>query len=255
MPALCAGDRNRARNSFWARVAWAEAAANPGAMSPQEITDIARHYASAGAWDRFHVKQRLRFFPHDVLLPHLPERGSLLDIGCGFGLLGWYLAGQRPGLSYYGADIDVHKVELAKASFAARPNATSTVHLHAGDVMQWAERPASFTVVAILDVLLLLPMELQREMFEFACRSLDPGPEARLVLKIQPFMRGKALVRTWIQENIMVNILRKTKTSGALHFRQDPALYVGWGKEHGFSTQEIELPTYPPSTLLVMRRG
>jgi SAM-dependent methyltransferase len=224
-------------------------------LSPHEITEIAGHYATAGAWDRFHVKQRLRFFPHGVLLPHLPQQGSLLDIGCGFGLLGWYLARERPHLAYYGADIDAHKVELARASFAARPQGAPVVHLHAGDVLRWAERPSDFTVVAILDVLLLLPLGLQREMFEFACRSLARVPEARLILKIQPFMRGTALLRTWIQENIMVNILRKTKTSGALHFRQDPALYVGWGREHGLVCEEVEVPTYPPSTLLVLRRA
>jgi 2-polyprenyl-3-methyl-5-hydroxy-6-metoxy-1,4-benzoquinol methylase len=223
-------------------------------MSPEEIADITGHYASAGAWDRFHVKQRLRFFPHSVLLPHLPEQGNLLDIGCGFGLLGWYLARERPGVAYYGADIDTHKIELARASFARRRGATNDVHLHAGDVIRWAERPSEFTVVCILDVLLLLPMELQREMFAFACRSLAPGAEARLLLKIQPYMRGTALLRTWIQENIMVNILRKTKTSGALHFRQDPVLYVGWGREHGLVCEEVEVPTYPPSTLLVFRR-
>jgi 2-polyprenyl-3-methyl-5-hydroxy-6-metoxy-1,4-benzoquinol methylase len=222
-------------------------------LSPEDIAQIAGHYASAGAWDRFHVKQRLRFFPHDVLLPHLPQQGSLLDIGCGFGLLGWFLARERPRLVYYGADIDTHKVELARASFTGRAGARN-VHLYAGDVLTWSERPERFSVVAILDVLLLLPMELQRQMFEFACRVLEDGPDARIVLKVQPYMRGRALLRTFIQENIMVNLLRKTKTSGALHFRQDPALYARWGEEHGLYCNEIAVPTYPPSTLLVLGR-
>jgi SAM-dependent methyltransferase len=223
-------------------------------LDREQIARIAAHYASGSAWERFHVHQRLRFFPHDVLLPFLPGTGTVLDIGCGFGLLAWYLTEHRPALTYYGADIDARKIALARASFARRPGLLDPARLHLGDVRQWGERPRELTVVAMLDVLLLLPLSMQREFFDFACRSLSHGANARLLLKIQPMLRGTAHLRTWLQETMMVRILRKTKTSGALFFRQDPRLYAAWGSEHGLACEEHSVPTYPPSILLVLRR-
>ncbi len=223
-------------------------------MQQEEIARITRRYASGSAWDRFHVKHRLRFLPHELLLPFLPTSGSVLDIGCGFGLFGWFLAEHRPGLDYYGADIDARKLELGQRSFADHYAGPRAMQLHAGDVRDWRERPAQFKTVALLDVLLLLPMQLQRELFEFACQSLEKSDDAVILLKIQPWLRGMAHLRTFIQETIMVRVLRKTKTSGALFLRQDPALYEGWARELGFECERVDVPAYPPSLLLVLRR-
>lgn len=223
-------------------------------LDAQEITRITERYAFAPAWDRFHVRHRLRFFPHDVLLPFLPEIGSVLDIGCGFALLGWYLAEHRPNLRYYGSDIDQRKIDLARAALERHLEHAKNIELYGGDARSWPGRPGKFTVVALLDVLLLLPMNLQREMFAFACSALETGSGAKVILKVQPMMRGIPYLRTLVQETIMVRILRKTKSSGALHLRQDPNVYAAWGREHGLSCREVEVPTYPPSTLLVLER-
>ena len=86
-------------------------------MNPQLIERITARYQTASAWDRFHVRQRLRLGGYEQLLPFFPESGTVLDIGCGFGLLGWYLAETRPGLEYYGADVDARKIAVARAAF------------------------------------------------------------------------------------------------------------------------------------------
>jgi hypothetical protein len=59
--------------------------------------------------------------------------------------------------------------------------------------------------------------------------------------------------RTWLQESLMVKVLRKTRSSGAIFASQDPALYARWGQERGLDCQEVPMPTTPPSTLLVLR--
>lgn len=215
---------------------------------------IAAHYDFAGAWDRFHVRNRLRLCPHEAMMPLFPSAGSVLDIGCGFGLLGWYLREVRPGVRYYGSDIDAHKIELARESFRRHAPEVSADHFCAADVRTFGDRPAQFTVVTIFDVLLFIPLSLQWELFNFACDVLEPGPEARLMLKILPPLRGAERYRTWLQESIMVHVLRKTKSSGALYASQDPALYTAWGKERGLVSEEVVLPSHPPSTLLVLRR-
>lgn len=223
-------------------------------MNPESLARIASRYSTAGAWDRFHVKHRLRLCPHDALLPYLPNAGNVLDIGCGFGLLGLYLQETRPALTYYGADIDERKIALARAAFAARTTGPKPEQLFAGDVLNWRDRPSTFRVVTILDVLLLMPVELQKRLFDFSCSVLDHEPDAALLLKILPSLHGAARYRTWVQENIMVRVLRKTRSSGALFTTQDPALYESWGRAQGLVSEEVVMPTTPPSSLLVLRR-
>jgi 2-polyprenyl-3-methyl-5-hydroxy-6-metoxy-1,4-benzoquinol methylase len=222
-------------------------------MTPERIDRIAARYPFAGAWDRFHLRHRLRVCPFDELLPFLPETGQLLDIGCGFGLLGWLLAEARPGLDYWGTDVDGRKIQLARSAFAQHPAGNKATHLHAGEALGWAETPARFTVITILDVLYLLPLPLQKQLFDDACTHLARTPEAALLLKILPAFRGADRWRTWLQESLMVKVLRKTRSSGAIFASQDPALYARWGEQQGLECRETAMPTTPPSTLLVLR--
>lgn len=222
-------------------------------MTPEVIDRIAARYPFAGAWDRFHLRHRLKVCPFDALLPYLPERGALLDIGCGHGLLGWLLAEARPALDYWGADVDGHKIQLGRSAFAAHPAGNLASHLHAGEVGSWAERPAQFTAITILDVLYLLPLPLQKQLFDLSCSLLARTPGAALLLKILPVMGRADRWRTFVQESLMVRVLRKTRSSGAIFASQDPALYARWGQEQGLDCQEVPMPTTPPSTLLVLR--
>jgi SAM-dependent methyltransferase len=221
------------------------------ALEATRIEDVASRYASAGTWDRFHIRQRLLRCPHEPILPYLPHHGRLLDIGCGFGLLGWYLRAQRPSVEYFGTDIDAHKVSLAREAFAE--NASTASHFYLGDVRDWRERPETFHVVTIFDVLLLMPTELQRAIFDFSCDVLDSAPGSRILLKILPRLSGLPRYRTWLQENIMVNVLKKTASSGALQTSQDPAMFERWGRERGLSCREIPMQTHPASVLLVLQ--
>lgn len=221
------------------------------------VARIAARYDFASRWDRFHVRHRLALCPYETLLPHLPTSGTVLDIGCGFGLLGQFLAETRPQLHYAGADVDGRKIAVARRSFESRSSKASASRgplLFSGDVRTWTDRPAFFSAVLLLDVLYVVPEPLQKALLDFASRVLAPGPEAALVLKILPPLRGKARWRTFVQESIMIHLLRKTRSSGALFSSQDPGLYAGWGRALGFSCQQVDPHTHPPSVLLVFRR-
>ncbi len=224
-------------------------------MKADLIARIAARYPSGSMWDRFHLKQRLRACPYEQLLPYFPDSGNVLDIGCGFGLLGWFLAETRPGLEYFGVDVDARKIELAKLAFERHPSGSKAAHLHAGDIASWENRPPHFAVIAVLDVLYLLPIPLQRRVVDEACLLLDKQPDAVLLLKILPPFRGPSRFRTWIQESLMVRVLRKTRSSGALFTSQDPRLYADWARARGLDCREIVLPTSPASILLVLRPG
>lgn len=56
-----------------------------------------------------------------MILRFLPERGRLLDVGCGAGLLDEAIAKRRPELQIVGVDIDERSIHLAQQHCAA-PN-------------------------------------------------------------------------------------------------------------------------------------
>ena len=49
------------------------------------------------------------------ILPHIPQRASVLDVGCGNGRLALLLDRERPGATYLGVDAVPELVELARA--------------------------------------------------------------------------------------------------------------------------------------------
>jgi hypothetical protein len=62
------------------------------------VSAILDRYPHGSALQRWHMRGRIRLCPYDALPRHLTGEDSLLDIGCGFGHLAWYLASAKPGL-------------------------------------------------------------------------------------------------------------------------------------------------------------
>ena len=53
-------------------------------------------------------------FPFPALLPYAPATGLAVDLGCGHGLLPFFLATERPALRLLGSDPDGQKIGLAQ---------------------------------------------------------------------------------------------------------------------------------------------
>ena len=60
-------------------------------------------------WGRFWIL-RQRFL--DEIGQYLPERGRVLDLGCGFGLFSLYYASVRPGLRLEGFDRNPRRIAM-----------------------------------------------------------------------------------------------------------------------------------------------
>jgi 2-polyprenyl-3-methyl-5-hydroxy-6-metoxy-1,4-benzoquinol methylase len=63
------------------------------------------------------VIMRQRFL--DEIGQYLPERGHVLDVGCGFGLFALYYASRNPALRIHGLDLNERRVAYAKRAAAA----------------------------------------------------------------------------------------------------------------------------------------
>jgi SAM-dependent methyltransferase len=234
-----------------------------GGRLDNTISDrILSHYPHASRLQRWHMRGRLRLCPYAALLKHLRGAENLLDIGCGFGHLAWYLAESGSRLRYHGSDIDVRKIDLALGSLAgnaiggdgdAGGDRTPPV-FHAGEIQGLSGLPDHFGNIVLLDVLYLMPWELQTRVLAWALQRLSPGTESALIVKTMDRAEGFSGFRTVAEEWIMVKLLRRTLSSGTLNGIRSFAAYADFAAAHGFRCDIEALPTFNPSSILRFHR-
>lgn len=103
---------------------------------------------------------------------YLPERGRILDLGCGFGLFSLYFASQEPGRSLLGVDIDERRISYARKS--ARDLKLDNVSYAIGNVLD-PVGDGSFDAIYTLDMIHHLPRETVPGFLEGLRDLLEPG--------------------------------------------------------------------------------
>lgn len=161
-------------------------------------------YSAAPPAVRLHVRVRWATCPFRAVAAQLPAAGSLLDVGCGHGLLSLYLALSGAGRMVTGIDVDKDKLAAARAA-AAGAGLAATFQPVAG--RELPEGP--WEGIAIVDVLYLLDPSDQRSLLRSCAERLAPGG-VLAVKEMAPVPRWKA---TWnhMQETASVRILRITE--------------------------------------------
>jgi 2-polyprenyl-6-hydroxyphenyl methylase/3-demethylubiquinone-9 3-methyltransferase len=157
---------------------------------------------------------------------------TLLDVGCGHGVLAALLLHDHPERRVVGIDPDERKIEWARESVGRDARAefrACTIEALA------ASQPASFDCVFIADVLCLIARDEWAPLLEASRRLLRPG--GRLVLKdAENDGSWRATKAIW-QERLMVHVLRRT-VSSAIGFatRAELASYLA---RAGFVVDEV----------------
>jgi 2-polyprenyl-6-hydroxyphenyl methylase/3-demethylubiquinone-9 3-methyltransferase len=181
--------------------------------------------------ERLFVRGRLASAPLAELAARARET-ALLDVGCGHGVLIALLAAGHPERRIVGIDPDVRKIGWARASVGRMPN----VELKACTIEALAdERPAAFDTVLVADVLYLLSADAWRPFLDAAYRLLVPG--GRLVLKEAEDDGSWRVTKALLQEKLMVHLLRRTHSSGAVGFAPR-AVLAGALTAAGFAIDE-----------------
>lgn len=162
--------------------------------------------------ERLFVRGRLASAPLLEVARRAPP-GRVADLGCGHGLLVALLAVDRPDRTVVGVDPDPRKIDWAKASVGKLPN----VALEVATVEQLAARaPGSFDGAVVCDVLYLLPQDAWRGFLSSVHALLKPG--GRLLLKEAEADGSWRYLKCVAQERLMVQLLRRTRSSGGLGF-------------------------------------
>jgi cyclopropane fatty-acyl-phospholipid synthase-like methyltransferase len=162
--------------------------------------------------ERLFVRGRLASAPLHELAARA-EGPMLLDVGCGHGALVALLAAGRPDRRVVGIDPDARKTDWAQRSVGRCDNVeilACTIEALA------AERAGAFDTVLVADVLYLLEPAAWLPFLGAAHALLKPG--GRLVLKEAEDDGSWRVAKALWQERLMVHLLRRTRSSGAVGF-------------------------------------
>lgn len=128
-----------------------------------------------------------------VLCLCLRGRPSVLDIGCGFGLLGCYLAHRFPNLAYTGLDLDAGRIQMAKR--AAESLHLRNVRSECRDARE-LKLEQEFDAIVLVDCLHHLPDATKVELLRVCYQHLVGG--GALVLKEVTRRPWPKLLFTWV---------------------------------------------------------
>ncbi len=164
---------------------------------------------------RLHTFLRAWSAPLDEVVATLPTTGSLLDIGCGHGLVSNEAALRHPELKVLGIDLSETKIASARATVGTRAN----VEFRAARLDAVPE--SAFDAVALIDVLYLVPEASWSSFLSTCFHKLAPG--GVFVLKeIGTEPRWK-FERLKLQELVSTKVLRITK-GDTMHFESESSL-------------------------------
>ena len=137
--------------------------------------NVVSYYRDATLFTRALVAARPLICPLDPILAWVPAAASVLEIGCGVGLLSLNLAVLRRPSRICAFDINANSISIA--TFAAKRVAdVSDVPLTFYTARDFAEWPADvFDVVCMVDVAHHVPRELQQDLFQAAAARVREG--------------------------------------------------------------------------------
>jgi SAM-dependent methyltransferase len=129
----------------------------------------------AYSWGRFLIL-RQRFL--DEIGQYLPGEGTVLDIGCGFGLFSLYYAQLLPEASFRGVDLNARRI--ARATAAARRLGLANAAYAVGDARGY-RATEKLSAAYMLDIVHHIPPETVEPLLSELHEAIRPG--GRLIVK------------------------------------------------------------------------
>ena len=114
----------------------------------------------------------------DILRLSLRGRRRILEVGCGFGLIGCYLASSDPDIEYVGVDLDEGRIAAAKLT--AERLGLLNIRFEVGDARTLQVEKA-YDAALMVDLVHHLPIPSRQPLFDQIMDHL--GHDGRLVIK------------------------------------------------------------------------
>ena len=148
----------------------------------ERIHFVNQTFARSAQFDRGFVRWKMRLDRiFSLLAAEDLGSGTVVDLGCGYGMALCFTAFADKGRRLLGCDLNVHRIAVARQALSTL-NAEPAVC----DVRHYDLPPAG--LILILDVLQYLPAEEQFALLQRCCSALEPG--GRLIFRVHDRERG-----------------------------------------------------------------
>jgi 2-polyprenyl-3-methyl-5-hydroxy-6-metoxy-1,4-benzoquinol methylase len=196
---------------------------------------LADAFRETGSFRRFLARGRPYICPFGLILDRIPAGGSLLDVGCGGGMM-IALAFKEAHISEaYGFDPNSAAIAAARHTLGQLGMSATLAVSHNG--REWADR--KFDTVTMIDVMHHVPPTGHRAFLEGALDRVAPG--GRLIYKDMcrnPLWRNAAnrlhdliLARQWIHYAPIEDILSWSAEKGFRTLERRDASRLWYGHE------------------------
>jgi 2-polyprenyl-6-hydroxyphenyl methylase/3-demethylubiquinone-9 3-methyltransferase len=202
--------------------------------------------------DRLHVAVRLALCPFGRLASFVPDRGLVVDLGCGHGHFCLALASAAPERLDVGVDHAQHKLSVAQV--VAGQSRKGNVHFVGVSALS---NPVAGPCQAVLliDVLYLLSRAQQERVLRDCYGRLAPGGTL-LIKTMDAGPRWKAALNR-IEEWLAVRVLRFTLSKGESFTFRPLSEWAALCEGIGFETQTLRLGRgyyHPHGAIVGVRR-
>lgn len=214
---------------------------------------VLKRFSGASLFTHFFIFLRLASCPFDEIIRYIPKKGSLLDIGTGFGLLPLSLATRSAKRSIMGVDPDGARIRVARKAARGSQN----VSFATGSLTK-QKQMKKYDAASLIDVLYLLPWEEKAKLLRTAHSSL--APKGTLIVKINDRAFTLAYFFTWLQEMMTVRIFKKTASDFRDFYFENATEMQELLEANGFRVYKIvklttPFPFFHPHWLLLARRS
>jgi len=157
-----------------------KATANPGLRD--RVRCVNQMFVRCARADRGFVRWKLRLDRvFGLLAAENQGSGTVVDLGCGYGMALGFAAFGDGSRRLVGCDLDAHRIAVAREALS-----TLNADLSVADVRYFELPPAG--LIFVLDVLQYLPAEEQLALLKRCCSTL--APQGRLIFRVHDRERG-----------------------------------------------------------------
>lgn len=195
----------------------------------------------------WYLRIKFRFertnYEHYNLL--IGERQHILDLGCGYGFLSFYLKLANDNRSITGVDYDEHKIEIAQNSYLR----DASMNFYAADISTLNIPPSD--AIFLMDVLHYLTPEKQKQVLLSCVTALEK--DGLLIIRDGVASNTEQHEKTKRTEKFSTQVFKFNKVANELHFFDEHFLR-DFAKEHQLHCEAIPQANTLSNQLFVLRK-
>ncbi len=191
------------------------------------------------------IKWKFEFKNYDYYNTLLQGKTSVIDIGCGYGYLSYFLHYKDEDRTILGLDYDDEKIEIAKNGF----DKTANLNFEAVDVTRYDFKTAD--AILINDVLHYFSEEKQAKLLEKCVLSLAEG--GVLIVRDGITDLEERHQKTKLTELFSTKLLSFNKKEESFHFFSSDYI-KNFAKKHNLSYQMEEQSSKTSNVLFILKK-